>query len=121
MSYYFHNIPGRLRIKSPAIKNNRNAAEELKSSMSMLKGIISVDINPTTGSLLVKYDHETLHYKYIVDILQRKGYFDMSKAATNDQYIQSAVSKTFNVISKVVLGSFAEQAIEGFIPVFIGD
>jgi archaellin len=121
MSYYFHNTPGRLRIKSPVIKNSRNAAEGLKNLLSVLSGITSVDINPTTGSLLVKYDHETLNYKYIVGILQRKGYFDISKAATNDQYIQNAVSKTFSIVSKVVLGSFTEMAIEGFIPVFIGD
>jgi hypothetical protein len=61
----------------------------------------------------VNYNPKTLNYKDIVSLLQRKGYFDPSKAVTNDQYIQHAVSKAGHIASKAVFGSIVEKAFEG--------
>ncbi len=113
MSYYMHNVPGRLRIKSPVIKNNRTVVDELKKSLSTLHGVAAVDINLITGSLLINYNSKSVKHMDIVDILQRKGYFDASKAITNDQYIHSAASKAGAIIGKSIFGAFAGRALEG--------
>ena len=113
MSYYMHNVPGRLRIKSPVIKNNKNVADELKKTLSMLHGVATVDINLTTGSLLINYNSKSVKHTDIVDILQRKGYFDASKAATNDEYLHKAASKAGAIIGKSIFGTFAGMALEG--------
>ena len=113
MSYYIHNVPGRLRLKSPAVKRNKNSADELKMALSTMQGIATVDINLTTGSILVNYNPGMLDYRDIVSLLQRKGYFDTSKAITNDQYIRGAVSKAGQVVGKAVFGSVVEAALEG--------
>lgn len=113
MSYYIHNVPGRLRIKSPAIKKNENAADDLRKILSSMNGIATVDINLITGSLLVNYNSKSLRHEDIVNVLQRKGYFDMSKAATNDQYIRASASKAGNIIGKAIFGAFAERALAG--------
>ncbi len=113
MSYYIHNVPGRLRIKSPSIKKNENVANELKMALSTMKGIATVDINLTTGSLLVNYNPKMANHKDIIGILQRKGYFDTTKAATNDQYIHSAAAKAGHLVGKAVLGAFVQEALEG--------
>lgn len=112
MSYYIHNVPGRLRIKSPVIKNNRNVADELKKTLSMLYGISTVDINLTTGSLLINYNSKSVKHTDIVDILQRKGYFDASKAQTNDEYLHRAASRAGAIIGKSIFGTFAGMALE---------
>jgi len=123
MSYYMHNVPGRLRIKSPAIRNSKNVAEELKKSLSTLHGVATVDINLTTGSLLVNYNSKSIKHMDIVDILQRKGYFDASKATTNDEYIHKAASKAGTIIGQSIFGAFAGRALEGtplsFLSIFI--
>jgi copper chaperone CopZ len=113
MSYYMHNVPGRLRIKSPAIKKNENVAGELKKALSTMNGIATVDINLTTGSLLVNYNPKMASHKDIISILQRKGYFDTSKATSNDQYIHSAAAKAGNFVGKAVFGVVVEKALEG--------
>ncbi len=113
MSYYMHNVPGRLRIKSPLLKRNRGAADELKKALSTMQGIAAVDFNPTTGSLLINYNHRTTRHQDIVKLLERKGYFDSTKAATNDQYINYAAEKTGRVIGKAALGLAVEKALEG--------
>lgn len=108
-----HNVPGRLRLKSPVIKNNKYVADEVKQSISMLQGVDNVDINLTTGSLLVNYNAKSIKHRDIVDILERKGYFDASKAATNDEYLQKAASKAGAIIGKSILGTVAEVALKG--------
>ncbi|MBZ0154658.1 MAG: hypothetical protein K8I29_00395 [Alphaproteobacteria bacterium] len=113
MNYYIHNVPGRVRVKSPVVKRNATAADELKKMLSTLQGIATIDINLTTGSLLVNYNPKTVAYTEIVSLLQRKGYFNAEKAITHDQYIQNAVSRAGKAASKAVLGAFAEKALEG--------
>lgn len=113
MSYYIHNVPGRLRIKSPVIKNNKTVADELKKSLSTLYGVAAVDINLTTGSVLINYNPKSIKHFDIVDIMQQKGYFDASKAITNDEYIHKAASKAGAVIGKSIFSTFAGMALEG--------
>lgn len=113
MSYYMHNVPGRLRIKSPVIKNNSNAVDELKKALCTLYGIATVDINLTTGSLLVNYNSKAVRHTEIIALLQRKGYFDSSKALTNDQYLHKAVSKAGAIIGKSIVSTFTGRALEG--------
>lgn len=113
MSYYIHNVPGRLRLKTPAVKKNKDAADEIKKILSTMNGIATVDINLTTGSILINYNPKAIQNKDIISALQRKGYFDSSKAITNDQYIQRAASKAGNIVGKAVFGTFVDSALEG--------
>lgn len=112
MSYYIHNVPGRLRIKSPVIKNNKTVADELRKNLSILYGIATVDINLITGSLLINYNPKVIKYIDIVEILQRKGYFDMSKAITNDEYLYRAASKAGTIIGKSIFSTFTGMALQ---------
>jgi len=102
MSYYIHDIPGRLRVKSPSIKRNRSVADEVERMFESVNGIDTVDVNLVTGSLLVNYNPKMLKYHDIVNLLQKKGYFDYSKAVTNDQYIHNAASKVSELAISVL-------------------
>lgn len=113
MSYYLHNVPGRLRLKSPLVRRNNEAASEIKKALSSISGIATVDINLITGSILINYNTKAVNYKDIVALLQRKGYFDASRALTNDQYIKTSASKAGKVIGKALFGTFLENALEG--------
>jgi len=113
MSYYIHNVPGRLRVKSPVIKKNKDAEYDLKMALSTIEGIATVNINLTTGSLLVNYNPETLRSTDIINLLEQRGYIDTSKIITNDQYIHTAASKAGKIVGKAVFGVFAEKALEG--------
>ncbi|MCX8069327.1 MAG: hypothetical protein N2738_02360 [Thermodesulfovibrionales bacterium] len=113
MSYYIHDIEGRLRIKSPKIKKNPTNINELKKILSCVNGIATLDINPTTGSLLINYNPKLLKSKDITSLLQNKGYFDASKAITNDEYIKNNVSKAGNFLTKTVIGASVETALAG--------
>jgi len=108
-----HNIPGRLRVKSPLLKRNDAAADKLKMALSSVQGIAAVDFNSTTGSLLINYNHRTTDHEDIIGLLERKGYFDRKKAMSNDGYLHNAAEKTGRVIGKAALGMALEKAFEG--------
>ena len=113
MSYYLHNVPGRLRVKSPLLRRNSPAADEVRKALSLIPGVATVDFNPTTGSLLINYNHRSTNPDDIIGLLERKGYFDRAKASTNEGYINTAAEKTGRFIGKAALGMAIEKAFEG--------
>jgi len=97
--YYIHNVPGRLRLKSPVVRKNQEVADEIKKMLGTMNGIAVVEINLVTGSILINYNPKTLQYKDIISLLQKKGYFDMSKAMTNDKYFQDITSSALSLVT----------------------
>lgn len=112
MNYYVHNVPGRLRVKIPTIKKNPKAAEHVIRLLGSVKGITSTSVKTVTGSIIVNYDPDTVSPEKILCDLKQKGYFNISKATTNDQYIHDAVSMGGKVIWKAIFGVFAEKAFK---------
>jgi hypothetical protein len=113
MSYYIHNVPGRLRIKIPSIKGDQDMAEEVQGVLRSIEGVNSAKANTLTGSIVIHYDPKAVRSKEILDTLNQAGYVDPSKAITNDQYIRITVSKVGQVIWKVLFGAVVEEALEG--------
>lgn len=54
-AYVHHHIPGRLRIRVPAAKGEESLLRELSSAIAKSPGIIEVDYNQLTGSILIQY------------------------------------------------------------------
>ena len=113
MSYYIHHIAGRLRVKTHLVKRNQNTAEEVQKKLGQINGINSVFVNTVTGSIIISYDTDTLSPQRVLYILKQMGYFDVSKAITNDQYIHTAVSKAGKTLGKVLFGAVVEKVFEG--------
>ena len=112
MNYYIHTTPGRLRMRNPVFKN-KNTHDHIKMLLSVLIGIATIDINSTTGSLTIHYNASQINDKDIINTLQRAGYFDETKAISNDQYIQTAASNAGKVLGKAAFGVFVDRAFEG--------
>lgn len=113
MNYYIHNVPGRLRVKSPLLKRNENSAYALRKFLGTVNGIATIDISLITGSLLVNYNPRLIRHNDILVLLEDRGYLDISKALNNDQYIKKAASKAGDVIGKALFGVFVDKAFEG--------
>lgn len=112
MKFYIHDIPGRLRVKSPLLKNNTNAEFELRKALSTLEGLGVVETNLITGSILIHYNAKKLNKNDILRLLINRGYFDPSKAVTNDEYIKKTVEKTGNFVVKSFVGTVIDSSLE---------
>ena len=103
MGYYLHGVPGRLRIKSPLVKGmNDDDLVGIEGLLRSMSGIKAIDINTITGSIVVNYQPKVVAEKEIVTRLRMAGYFDPSKATTNDHYIHTAVSSISHTILSFV-------------------
>jgi hypothetical protein len=59
-----HQVPGRVRMKIPAAKNNPELLKQVSETFAVIPGIEHVTVNPTTGSVVLFYDvdrHDEFH------------------------------------------------------------
>ena len=75
-----HHMRGRMRLKLPAGKDNAPLLGRIKQSLSPLPGIRRVDVNPTTGSVVVEYDadqHDDFH-AFLGQLAEREHLFSLA-------------------------------------------
>ena len=59
-----HQVPGRIRLKVPNVKDNPELIDQIKQMFHVIPGIEEVTVNPTTGSVVLQYDtdkHDEFH------------------------------------------------------------
>jgi copper chaperone CopZ len=93
VGYYIHYVPGRIRIQTPFLHNNPRNAEEFEAYIKGIKGIISVKSSLVAGSAIMLFDEKIINCEQLIGILERHGYFLLSKAETSDQVIKRATEK----------------------------
>lgn len=111
MAYYVHQIPGRLRVRIPAIRFNSYVAAEIENLLN-LHGVEKVEINHLTGSVVVAYNPQRLDSKELLHILREKGYYDSSRAITCEEHIQRATSAVANKAGRCFFGWAVGKALE---------
>jgi hypothetical protein len=62
--------PGRVRLKAPSLKRSDTLAARLQQRLDPLPGVKQVEINATTGSVLIKYDQQLFAREAAVAALQ---------------------------------------------------
>lgn len=56
MTASIHHTPGRLRLRSPLLKNSPVHLRNLEARVRTCQHVISAQANPLTGSMLVRFD-----------------------------------------------------------------
>jgi cation transport ATPase len=59
-----HQVPGRVRMKIPGAKGNPELLQQIAQTFAAIPGIEDITVNPTTGSLVMRYDtdqHDEFH------------------------------------------------------------
>jgi hypothetical protein len=113
MGFYFHNVPGRLRVKSVYVKRNERKIIDIMNKLSVMEGVLNVQANPLTGSFVVNYDKNMQNEKEILKFFEREGVFDSSKAVDTDRYLENMASKAGEVIGKTLFSPFVGRALDG--------
>jgi hypothetical protein len=89
----------------------RRAAAALRRLLRRPAGVTAVAVNHLTGSVLIHYRPEHVHYTELLVILADAGHFDTARALTQDEYIHAAVSKAGRAIGRVLLEQAVERAL----------
>lgn len=113
MSYYLHDVPGRLRIKIPDLKRNILLAQELSRLLNDLSGVESATANAVTGSIIVHYDPEITSSSSILTFLAREKHIDLAKAVSSEKHLEKALAHVGRAASKALLGLALDRAFQG--------
>jgi copper chaperone CopZ len=103
-----HHVPGRLRLRSAALKGDARAGEEIKERLAAIAGIRSLTVNPKTGSLLLEYDPAVIAPERIVGLLASRG-FTFSTAATESEAAPRLVDQIVSAIKGWAFDALAEH------------
>lgn len=111
MSYYVHDVPGRLRIKSPTLKYNQKQCQSTRELLSVITGVVDVKVNLSTGSATVYYDKDILASSTILNELVQKKIINRPKITKSDPFIANVASEAGEKAGKAILGYAVEQAL----------
>jgi hypothetical protein len=99
-----HTLPRRLRIKVPSKKGHAAYFSSVAERLSKCTGVEDVQVNPTTGSLLVTFDCDI---KNLVGYARKNGLFFVQRTeAPNKTLFQDVASlfRSYNRTLKHVTG-----------------
>ena len=113
MIHYMHSIPGRLRVKIPAIKGNPEKARAIQALLSGVEGLESIRANTITGSIVVKYEQGRFLRERILTVLKKQGgLHEHSGSMTNVSAFEPA-TKAGQALGKAFCGWAVGRALEG--------
>jgi hypothetical protein len=80
MLEYVHFVPGRLRLKTTTLKNQRRAAEA-EANLAAFPMVTAAVANPLTGSLTINFDRQQLSIGDLWEKLRALGYVSENRPA----------------------------------------
>jgi len=116
---FFHQIPGRLRLKFPELKSRKDLCQAVEKAIRTLPMVRLVQVNVVTGSLLVHYDgrgaQQSNLLKAIQDILCNQFGLVLpnagpEKTAANDSHGQN--NALANALVERVSDMIVEKIVE---------
>lgn len=115
MTDYVHHIPGRLRVRSGAIRRNELRAAAAKTLIESQPGVRSAQPNTLTGSIVVHYDPALTDDAALMATLRERGYLTpaapagIPSARHGARSPQAAIAEQ---VAKKVAVSLVETAVE---------
>jgi hypothetical protein len=113
MSYYVHELPGRLRINIPSLKRNSAKLRKLQNFLEDFSGVDSTAANEITGSVVINYDQKHISSQQILRYLVQEGYLDVTEGIVSRKGMTGAVTDIGTAASRVLVGLAIERAFQG--------
>ena len=111
MSYYVHNIPGRLRVRCAQLKRDTCKATNLCETLKTMVGVHKTELNQKAGSLLVHYDSEQLTADDILYVAHKAGCLEqiISKSRASSRPISTAAGI---MLGNALFGTVVKKSVE---------
>jgi hypothetical protein len=111
VTQYIHHVPGRLRVKALAFKNNERQVAQAKQHLERIEGILEVEGSIVTGSMVIRYDANVVRSPQILASLRERGF--VSEHHPHSLGSQSAVSGPMaQALADKVVSKMVESVIE---------
>ncbi|GEM_PF-656956 len=127
-----HHVPGRLRLKVPALKRNKRHAARAHACLAAMEGIRELQVNHLTGSIVIHYERDARVAETVVDHLRTEGLLDhravdaSTRTDTRDETwgaVRGEKARMATVggkVGKKVVNMLVEKAVERSAVALIG-
>ena len=109
-----HQTPGRMRVRTEALKRDKLRGKALAELLGQLPGVITSHFNSITGSLTIHYDELTTHSDSVIAYLRAEGLCAGIFGFPYSKKSKAARTRTSELRSEVV-----DQVIKIGIPLLI--
>lgn len=113
MGCYFHELPGRIRIKIPQLRRNSEALAKVDKHLRAERGVRSTYVNTLTGGIVVNFDPNALHSDTILSIIEREAGLPRLKILRSEQYVDRALREASQSVASMALGLFLNRVLQG--------
>lgn len=110
MVHYLHHVPGRLRVRSAAVKRDERMASRVCESLSALPGVDMVEVSTVTGSIKITYDLRHIGYEDLLDHL--RGHDIVQSEGAAPQVQTDMISESGRIVARLAGGFVLEKIIE---------
>jgi copper chaperone CopZ len=111
MEYYVHHVPGRLRVRIPALRRNPGRAADVEGLLD-IEGVDSLSVSHLTGSVVVTFNDDRVSTGRLLGILKENGYYDGSRRITCDDKIRRASGRAAAKVGRAVFGYALGKTLE---------
>jgi len=108
--HYLHHVPGRLRVRSTAIKRDVIMADRVSETLSALQGVNAVEVSTVTGSIKITYDLRHISHEDLLDHL--RGHNIVQPEGGAPQARTDVISESGRIATRLVGGFVLEKIIE---------
>ena len=119
MTHYIHHVPGRLRVKTPVIKRNGSEAKYAKDLLEKTEGVLGIDVNIVTGSILINYDPLVGNGEAILGTLRGRGYLHHRVLPARDQPVMHLGQRFSDILLNKVVETVLERSASALIAALI--
>ncbi|MEW6765868.1 MAG: HMA2 domain-containing protein [Pseudomonadota bacterium] len=123
-----HHVPGRLRLKVPALKRNERHAARAHACLAAMEGIRELQVNRLTGSIVIHYERDAMIAEVVVDHLRAEGLLDIraddtpkrAEAWKGVKVDKGRMASAGGKVGKKVVNILVEKAVERSAVALIG-
>ena len=113
MTQYVHAVPGRMRVKIPAMRRRPTRAEQVEQLLTQHAGIESVKSNTLTGSVVVHYDPDLIGSDEIMNILRYGKFVDETRLVPYDAHVLASTHQAGRALGRAAVSWALGRALEG--------
>ncbi|MCG6905317.1 MAG: hypothetical protein LJE63_01730 [Desulfobacteraceae bacterium] len=106
-----HHVPGRLRVKIPALRSNPQKSSQIHDLLD-LYGVHTVRVNTMTGSTIVTYDPDRIGVERLLQVLKESGHYDGALDLESADPVQQVTDKAVRRLGRAVFGWAVGRALE---------
>jgi hypothetical protein len=110
---YIHHVPGRLRVRTPHVRQHAELARFVESNLRLHPGVVDVAVSELTGSIRVLFRPDATSAETILAWLQEQGLVkDEAKVPAYGSHRNTSTSPDKNLADGAIAKKLATIALE---------